>query len=133
VLARDPAHSYGMVLLAAGVTCVPCNASTGDILDALHVACQGGCMFVPANGHPTKQPDRANVQILTRRESEVLEDLSREKSHAEIAQHLSISAATVKKHTTRLLCKLGASSKRELAGVPVLRGSSGCLTRGAET
>jgi DNA-binding NarL/FixJ family response regulator len=124
VLARDPTHSYGMVLLAAGVTCIACNASTGQILDSLHVACQGGCMFVSADGHRIEQPNRADVQILTKRENDVLAGLSHEKSHEEIAQHLSISVATVKKHTTRLLYKLGAPSKRELAGVPVFGGGS---------
>jgi DNA-binding NarL/FixJ family response regulator len=122
VLVRDPALSYGMALLAAGVTCVARNASTRDILDSLYVACRGGCMFVSANGHRIEQLNRANVQILTKREREVLEHISHERSHEEIARHLRISVATVKKHTTGLLGKLGASSKRELTGLPIFGG-----------
>jgi DNA-binding NarL/FixJ family response regulator len=118
VLARKPPFPYGMVLLAAGVTCVAGNGSVIDLLASVDVAGRGGCMFVSADGNRIERPERELEGILTKRENEVLEGLSNDRPYVEIAEDLSISLTTLRKHTTSLLRKLGASSKREIRGMP---------------
>jgi DNA-binding NarL/FixJ family response regulator len=118
VLAREPRHSFGMVLLTAGVACVAGNASVTDILATVHIAARGGCVFVSSDRRRIERPDHEQP-TLTKRECQVLERLSEDVSYEEIARDLEISVATIKKYTSGLLRKLGASSKRELRGVPV--------------
>jgi DNA-binding NarL/FixJ family response regulator len=126
VFAREPTITYGLVLLSAGVSCVAGNASAGDILASVQITGQGGCVFVSGDGGRVERPDREKGKILTERESQVLEGLSKGKPYGEIAPDLKISPATVKKHTTSLLGKLGASSKRELVGMPILGNEPNC-------
>jgi DNA-binding NarL/FixJ family response regulator len=133
VLAREPTFTYGMVLLAAGLSCVAGSASEADIVTSLHIVGQGGCRFVSADGRRVRRPDREAEGILTKRESQVLGGLSENESYAEIALKLKISAATVKKHTASLLRKLGASSKRALVGMPILWDQSRCSVEGASS
>jgi len=53
------------------------------------------------------------AKLLTRREQEVLRWLSQGASNQEIANALVISLATVKKHVSNLLSKLGAASRTQ--------------------
>jgi DNA-binding NarL/FixJ family response regulator len=117
VLAREPTVPYGMLLLAAGVSCVDSSAAVEDVLAAVHLTAQGGCIFVSGNGDRVERADR-DERILTERKVQVLEGLSDGKGYREIAQELKISVATVKKHAESLLPALGASSKRDLVGLP---------------
>ena len=58
-------------------------------------------------------PHRSLSPTLTRREREVLRLLATGASNQEIAQSLVISMATVKKHVSNLLSKLGAASRTQ--------------------
>ncbi len=63
------------------------------------------------------QPGRApNIALnaLTERELEVLRHVAKGWSNAEIAEHLYVSAATVKTHLSRLLMKLHARDRAQL-------------------
>jgi LuxR family maltose regulon positive regulatory protein len=53
------------------------------------------------------------VEPLTRRESEVLLQLSDRRSNKEIAENLTISILTVKKHTGNIYEKLGVKKRGE--------------------
>ncbi|MRG59608.1 response regulator [Agromyces sp. CFH 90414] len=57
----------------------------------------------------------AGLDELTAREREVLRGLGRGLSNAELAAELSISEATAKTHVSRILAKLDASSRMQLA------------------
>jgi two-component system nitrate/nitrite response regulator NarL len=131
VLAREPLHCYGMVLLAAGATCVAQNARAADILAAVHAAASGSCMFVTVVGECVAWSGRGEPGMLTLREHQVLEGLSEKRSDEEIARGLMISPVTVRKHTARLLGKLGAASRRDLGGLPVLGRGAGRGPRGS--
>jgi DNA-binding NarL/FixJ family response regulator len=117
VLAREPTVPYGMLLLAAGVSCVDSNAAVEDFLAAVHLTAQDGSMFVPGSGGRVERAGRLGP-LLTERKVQVLEALSDGKGYGEIALGLQISVATVKKHAGSLLRALGASSKRDLVGLP---------------
>lgn len=133
VLAREPTLTYGMVLLAAGVSCVAGSASAADVAMSVHTVGHGGCVFVSADSGRVERPDRDPQGILTKRESQVLGGLSGDKSYAEIALELKISVATVKKHTASLLRKLRASSKQALIGMPIFWDQSSWAVAGASS
>ena len=63
------------------------------------------------------QPGRAtniSLDALTEREIEVLRHVAKGWSNAEIAEHLYVTAATVKTHLSRLLMKLHARDRAQL-------------------
>lgn len=62
----------------------------------------------------TPSPVPVELKDLTRREMEVLVEVSRGLSNADIAARLNISAATAKTHVSRLLMKLHAHDRAQL-------------------
>ena len=57
------------------------------------------------------------TQLLTDRELEVTRLLSAGRSNADVAQQLGISEHTARRHTERVLSKLGARSRAEVPGL----------------
>jgi DNA-binding NarL/FixJ family response regulator len=98
-----------------------------DLLRAVRLAAAGDSMLSPT---VTRQlidrftaEDRSQrrrealeqLQALTEREREVLVEIGRGRSNAEIAAGLHMSEATVKSHVTHLFDKLGATNRVQLA------------------
>ncbi|MFI7101378.1 response regulator [Streptomyces sp. NPDC050161] len=63
----------------------------------------------------TAEEARARVKVLTSRESEVAAAVARGLSNAEIAAGLFLSASTVKVHIGRIMTKLGAANRTQVA------------------
>ncbi len=63
----------------------------------------------------SSEPVTLQPEELTNREVDVLLLLSKRLTNKEIAEQLSISPATVKRHTITIYQKLGVSSRREAA------------------
>jgi DNA-binding NarL/FixJ family response regulator len=119
VLAHLPTVAYAMRLFAGGASCVAKEASADSILAAVRIAGDGRRVFVADDGHLVERRHPATVASLTPRETEVLEYLSRGRSHGEIAHALQLGIETIRTHSAHIRDKLGVHRNRDLIGVPI--------------
>jgi DNA-binding NarL/FixJ family response regulator len=110
LLADEPSSVECAQLLAFGAAaCLAKAAQTRDVLNAIHLASRG-LQLTPR--------DTVGVApgsgMLTARESDVLAELQRRRSNAQIAADLHISIETVRTHAQHIYRKLGVASRHEL-------------------
>lgn len=97
-----------------------------DIVEAIRLVAAGEAILSPAvtrtlidrfgsAPRPRRQAAEALLRELTDREREVGAQVAEGYSNAEIARTLHVSEATVKAHVSRLLTKLGATNRVQLA------------------
>lgn len=104
------------------------NTEAKDLIEAVRTVARGEGLIAPAVtrrllaefASPTPvpspdAPDTAVLDVLTRREREVLSCLGEGLSNAEIAVRLRMAEATVKTHVSRLLGKLELRSRVQAA------------------
>jgi DNA-binding NarL/FixJ family response regulator len=100
------------------------DASAGFVTDAVRAAANGDALISPEITSRLLEhfarPARAGARgepnpPLTVREEEVLAEIAKGKTNAEIAEELHISLSTVKSHVNTLLTKLDARNRVELA------------------
>jgi RNA polymerase sigma factor (sigma-70 family) len=103
------------------------DAVPEDLLAAVRVIAAGDALIAPSvtrrlieefvrQPEPTRKAS-AVLDGLTEREREVLQEVARGLSNAEIAERLYVSPATVKTHVSRTLMKLGARDRAQLVVV----------------
>jgi DNA-binding NarL/FixJ family response regulator len=110
--------------LKAGARGFLLKDSGPDLLaQAVHAAAEGDALIAPSvtarllatfAGRRTGRPPQP-FEPLTEREEEVLLTVARGRTNAEIARELHISLSTVKTHLARLMGKLGARNRVEIA------------------
>jgi DNA-binding NarL/FixJ family response regulator len=102
------------------------EGSPREIIDAVRVVAAGEMMLSPRTtttliGHfvatrldPRRERARARLAGLSEREREVVREVARGRSNAEIAASLFLSEATVKTHITRSFAKVDVSNRVQL-------------------
>jgi DNA-binding NarL/FixJ family response regulator len=99
-----------------------------QLLDAIRAAVNGGTVISPATTRRLvdrlvaarmvrDRPVPAGLDLLTEREREVLALVARGRSNREISAQLRISELTTKTHVSRVLAKLGLSSRVQAAAL----------------
>ena len=91
------------------------DAPEERLIMAIRVVADGGSLFAPSVtraliaefAQRSRQSPTASVDRLTERETEVLVQIARGLSNAEIAETLFVTENTVKTHVARILMKLG--------------------------
>ena len=131
-------HVYGALRAGASGFLLK-DAPEAQLLNAIRVVHEGVSLFGPTAtrrilahfASPRRAPDDLVERTgLTQRELDVLAQLARGRSNAEIGSDLFISEATVKTHVARVLGKLGARSRTQAV---VLAYESGLVRPSAET
>jgi len=112
------------------------DSSPEELLAAIRVVAAGDALLAPSVtrrliGEFARRRDApapsVTLESLTERETEVLVQVARGLSNAEIAERLHMSTATAKTHVSRLLTKLGVRDRAQLV---VLAYESGLVGRG---
>jgi len=112
------------ILLAGASGCFPLDLAEEQIVSAVALAAGGGSVFLPAPpaargalaAAPWPGADLLPQHCgLTRRERDVLAQLARGLSNAEIGRELGLAEATVKKHLTQAMRKTGQSDRLRAA------------------
>jgi DNA-binding NarL/FixJ family response regulator len=116
VLANRPTAAESQQLLAFGATaCLAKSSEARDILHAIHLASRGLHLLPPLPAATAAAPGPpSGPELLTPRESDVLEHLRAGDSNAQIAAALHVSIETVRTHARRVYRKLGVKTRREL-------------------
>ncbi len=98
------------------------DTAPGQLLDAIRVVAAGDALLAPSVtrrliGDFVARPDpttAAQLEVLTDRERDVLAEVGRGRSNAEIAEQLIMSPLTAKTHVSRLRSKLDARDRAQL-------------------
>jgi DNA-binding NarL/FixJ family response regulator len=134
----DPSDQVLAALRAGARGYLAMDATPAELVTAVRTLAAGGAVLAPhtlgrlldryAAALPT-EPSGPPPQLaaLTDREREVLAQLARGRSNAEIASRLSVSETTVKTHVAHVLAKLGL---RDRVQAVVLAYESGLVTPG---
>ena len=112
---HDEPSTLHRVLEAGGDGYVTKRASTEELLHAIRSVASGGAYF--SVGMSERGASAANLERLTalsQREREVFERVARGFTSKEIAAELGIQQTTVDVYRSRLMKKLGVSSRAEL-------------------
>lgn len=124
VLANRPTPAECNQMLAFGATaCLSKETQGRDVLSAIHLASRGLHVLPRSASEPASAIPSPGPQLLTAREADVLEQLQRGRSNAEIAAELHVGVETVRTHARNIYRKLGVRSRRDLARLTDPRGA----------
>lgn len=91
------------------------EAFAEDMIYAFRVVSRGKKFFDPEMLKYSDGSEHGELQNLTQREKDVLEELGKGLSNVEIAERLFISEHTVKKHVSNILAKLELNHRTQAA------------------
>ncbi len=123
VLSQYANPSYALALLAGGsegraYLLKERVSDVDDLLRAIRVVAEGGSVIDPkvveALVTARSPRHRTDLDLLTPRETEILQEMASGKSNAAIAEALVLSERAVEKHTNSIFSKLGLSEERNL-------------------
>ncbi len=123
VLSQYANPSYALALLAGGsegraYLLKERVSDVDDLLRAIRVVADGGSVIDPkvveALVTARSPRHRTDLDRLTPRETEILQEMASGKSNAAIAEALVLSERAVEKHTNSIFSKLGLSEERNL-------------------
>ena len=99
------------------------DAPREDLFDAIRAASRGESVLTPSVASRVMERIRSpDVEMLSRREIEVLTEVADGKSNKETSQALFISEATVKTHLIHIFSKLGVNDRTAAVTVALERG-----------
>ena len=99
------------------------DAPREDLFDAIRAASRGESVLTPSVASRVMERIRSpDVEMLSRREIEVLTEVADGKSNKETSQALFISEATVKTHLIHIFSKLGVDDRTAAVTVALERG-----------
>jgi DNA-binding NarL/FixJ family response regulator len=124
VFAPAPTHAFGVLVLAAGASCVSSMVPREELLDIVHRPCGKEPVFTFRNGRGVERIYASDMAPLTIRELEILHYLGLGAADAGIAYALRISVRTVETHVRRVREKLGVSDRHELRGCRLCAGGA---------
>lgn len=105
-------------LAAGAVSYLLKNVDAEDLADAIRRTARGGSALAPeATRALTKPPTSEALAELTGRELEVAHLIAMGRSNSDIAHEMSLSIFTVKNHVSRILAKLKARSRTQIAAI----------------
>ncbi len=110
-------HKVNGAIQAGAIGYLIKDAKAADIREAIHAAARGEVRLSPAARQKLLRDYRAPEmrEHLTAREVLTLQLLARGQSNADMATELGVNESTVKTHVSRLLSKLGLSSRTQAA------------------
>jgi len=118
LLGHDPTPVECAQALAFGASaCLGGNTQSRDVINTIHLASRG-LQVIPRTAGSAASGLLAPSALLTRREVEVLPQLQRGDSNAQIALALGVGVETVRTHARNIYRKLGVRTRRELAARP---------------
>ena len=99
------------------------DAPREDLFDAIRAASRGESVLTPSVASRVMERIRSpDLEMLSRREIEVLTEVAAGKSNKETSQALFISEATVKTHLIHIFSKLGVNDRTAAVTVALERG-----------
>jgi DNA-binding NarL/FixJ family response regulator len=118
LVSRATTEGYAQALGFGASALLGWNTQARDVLSAIHLAARG-LQLIPFAARDLNPPSQIGPQLLTRREAEVLPMLQQGSSNMQIAVALQVGVETVRTHARNIYRKLGVSSRRELAALPL--------------
>lgn len=113
-------HAIYKSLCMGAVGYVLKGAPIEDLLAAIRRSVKGNVQ--PSDAVAEQLAKRAFLPDLSEREVKVLEQVAQGFSNKEIAEHLGVSAGTVKVHVTHILAKLDAADRTQAVTIALQRG-----------
>ncbi len=118
LVSRATTEGYAQAVGFGASALLGWNTQARDVLSAIHLAARG-LQLIPMAARGLSPPSQIGPRLLTRREAEVLPLLQQGSSNMQIAVELQVGVETVRSHARNIYRKLGVSSRRELAALPL--------------